>query len=698
MKYNETGIEVAFIENLLANTYIPDIPFGKLADEEADEGNKIETCYLDKLHIYKNEGEILSEYQFGKRYPNLTSNFISNNSYYTPDLHEAFGRYIKFYDDFYNIPVKGMYNCFSNRWVDSCCKKDNYKTFLVPIKWFHTYSIYLQSGYTVYARPIFFNGTEEQKVDEPTKEGQPSPITGLLNIADTAIFPTANIPEVYKVEDVFNSLTTDKGVNKNFLYSREDMLYLAVSVHNDFTGKIVVLEDENSSVLNKELLSSSVQDSIPYSSKLFSYIMDRVITPISNPYYITQLQEKLKKIDPSLTFIKGIFSEEMRNFLANLFSIEVPQLYGETVSDLTGYVDREIEEWLDNNSEALKTAVKERDKIKEYNYQYKYFWEDGTEFTEEEYSRVVNPNPTIVTDVIQLQDAYTPFSNVFYGWRDSSNFNLEVNSYEIKLPDLNSDFIRIITPYKHLRHCRLSITIYLNNTDFAFSDIFVDNTIREYSAKNEQFSETVTLNFQIIDGILFVSHNGATVNQVTGVKIDSATISNIFYLPCVDETICCEFLDEHFTTVRALSQHSVNLNHTNLYIDKIFFGDNPPDYIGLDVGDYGCMVIDVNNNRIASTSQYYFNTEYNNIPCTLYIKDGSGDTGTDATIKHIYYSKYPDTNIPQSIEEFDNIQKYTDTIYGFTINGELNSGYWTESPFDNTEIIVRVEQLPEVEE
>ena len=157
--FNRNNSEIYFIRDLLESTYIPTVRiFSKYTNIQPTNKQSVVATYdvdttpydvvssESNLEVYKNETFILdnkvmlcdpntdaitgktytindsrdvSRYFFGNRYSNITTNYVSNRNYYDTGMHEALGRYLRAYRDFYHIDVMNFYNCFSNRFISS---------------------------------------------------------------------------------------------------------------------------------------------------------------------------------------------------------------------------------------------------------------------------------------------------------------------------------------------------------------------------------------------------------------------------------------------------------------------------------------------------------------------------------------------------------------------------------------------------
>lgn len=359
--FNRSNSEVDFIKDKLRSQYIPTvrvfsskaniqpIPKNSAYSIELDDDvitneageqyfdgesiiydNTIQTCSADennqlvKLN-YKNK------YVFGKFYPNISTNYISNKGYYDSDLHEYLGRYLRAYRDFTGIDVMNFYNCFSNRYISSytlpidpivmpqalTSKKPNptpsteeelsqlgavkknkttsaYKLIAFPILFDTKYSIKFYADYVgeIEYQAVWFNGesplgaVEMQQKNPSEPLSQPSDVEAITH----KVFVSSTISICigskdakrcyYKEQDNGSTvLTIEQDPNA---ISKQRLLYLFIKFSSTLNAPIVVLEQPKFTyAINNELmdLSTTNKEQIAFSDVLLEYLTDSVITP-----------------------------------------------------------------------------------------------------------------------------------------------------------------------------------------------------------------------------------------------------------------------------------------------------------------------------------------------------------------------------------------------------------------------------------
>lgn len=380
MKFNESNQQCSYIQNLLASTYIPTIRLIKnISPEEVASATSPGEVFIYNGFICKHTEtydektnqtipgyEIIDTYLFGKRYDCITKNFIAKNNYYSSELHEALGDYLRFYCDYHDMKIMPLYNCFSNKFVDNFSLpisynstndkleipsgKTNKRVIAVPIKLDREYSIWCSKAASGtfqfglynnkdYLTPFRLNG-------KPTKD----------NIISAAQSIALNF-----VEPQILSLKSDTFSPEQLavIKSQSKYLHLFLELNIDELRSLVILENNNErSVINNTLLLDEY-NLYPFSDKLFSYLNETVISP-ADPIKenIMRIQAELASNDFNIptyiynndtitesasqpgrrlkNYTKGNFDEATLSFIYNTYR-------NAGISDFTGYVDRDVE-------------------------------------------------------------------------------------------------------------------------------------------------------------------------------------------------------------------------------------------------------------------------------------------------------------------------------------------------------------------
>ncbi len=368
-KYNESSQTCSFIQNLLRSKNVPMLPI--LRDPEGLFSSKGTTndsiipkgfSYIHDGYFYLGQGDIegkpipplrKEKYIFGNKYPNMTNNYIPKESYYSSELHEYLGEYLRAYRDTYRVDLMGLYNCFSNRLIskvslpmirrerDSSSEADagqkttslfttwykfnepnnNYKVTCFPIKFNMEYKIKIYGSINgnIIIQPIFyFNGDylslspeggnpEASKITkpivfEPQTRIYTNSMTYELNLKDTAGYILRDIQSAGDL--------TERELTK-YLLENEKYLYLFIQVPQSQELQISVIEEaEYFQVVNNTLLNLKVNYNVPFSDRLLEFLTENVITPYDS---INQNITRIQTILLSSDFKKKYYKELIDN-------------------------------------------------------------------------------------------------------------------------------------------------------------------------------------------------------------------------------------------------------------------------------------------------------------------------------------------------------------------------------------------------
>lgn len=399
--FNVNTEEASYISNLLKANYIPTV---QIFNSEMNLGDKVsssegseeslptpielptyippkETFILDSTLQVNGENALIqfpstssgisyvSPYVFGKYYPNITSNYISNKRYYDTELHEYLGRYLRAYRDYYNVDVMNFYNCFSNRFITNyslpitfklnddlagikfSAYNSKYKVTAFPIEWDREYIIkfYDNNISNIGYQAVYFNGSEPLGYVDSDK------ITTIGSDSDPTVFKIT-IPLKREQEDESKRLHL------------KSLLYLFIQFPSIIEGPIVVLEQPtftraiNNSLLN---LSNNIDYQVAFSDRLLEYLTRNVICPSDpikqNIHLIQKVMQNLTKGSPS-----GIKEYSLNEHPSGTFDLDLQRaIYSyfyniEGIYDFIGFVDKDIEKRLTSAiNEVKKLETKE---------------------------------------------------------------------------------------------------------------------------------------------------------------------------------------------------------------------------------------------------------------------------------------------------------------------------------------------------
>lgn len=425
--FNQSNSEVEFIKDILRTNYTPTVRIfnthtniqpktsestfsdnidnqsliSRMYEEVTNEFFNKETIILNNtIQIGKSENNnivttksnYIKDYNFGKFYPNISSNFISNKTYYDSELHEQLGKYLRAYRDYYGIDIMNFYNCFSNRFFTTYAlpipynytdnyprlndNKDvfefssislpdynsKYKLTAFPILWDTDYKIkfYANNVSNITLQAVYFNG------DVP------------LGAAEYDISEGEYIPKIYNfgtsLEFTINigslpSKTLDLNEDNTKLYIknrvlRQKFLYLFIQFPVEIDSPIVVIEQPKfTNAINNSLLNLGNEiNQVAFSDTLLEYITGSAITPATSIHKnVHRIQEKVltedfykrfgvggpdyvgiksdinnlgymgRKVPDTYHFPPGVFDENLHQIIYKAF-------FREYIRDKNGYI------------------------------------------------------------------------------------------------------------------------------------------------------------------------------------------------------------------------------------------------------------------------------------------------------------------------------------------------------------------------
>ena len=397
MKYNfgDTSIITSQIKELLHDFNLPMIPVYTdttvLYDGRA---------YIKDNKIVKYENGEFTEiavYNYNRPVVNLTKNFTINSSNYDNYTHKYFGDYLRFMRDYKKLDLMGMYNCFSYEQP-----RRIYRT----LKFKNGFNLKIDTddnGFIYYVVPVKFNQIYTVAINSTTK-------FDMMCLFYNDIFVSATSDELieasYKVINgsryntpfLFSTYLKDNSGNDlvKKLWSKEKDLVLLLKLPKEELSTITILEGNYSACSNvadgsivtkfiynedklpevylskNSLLAVNNRKSYPFADRLVEYIFKNVITSNEEIHgNIERVQDNVYlSRGKTLEGYYGIWDDKLRNRIYQLmFKNDVTkgsnvrytreiQWEGEesgkkyekrfidTYSDLTGYVDRDVESML----------------------------------------------------------------------------------------------------------------------------------------------------------------------------------------------------------------------------------------------------------------------------------------------------------------------------------------------------------------
>ena len=379
--FNTSNSEVDFIKDKLRSEYVPTVrmfnsevniqPEFKTSSssDEIDSENVISNennyqffdgeniIYNDTIQVCKENNsekvnhKYVKRYDFGKFYPNITTNFISNKNYYSSELHEYLGRYLRAYRDYYKIDVMNFYNCFSNRFISSYTlpillyempyslttkapnspaisdnekvklglggNKNNlqYKLVAFPILFDTKYTVkfYTPSITEVQYQAVWFNGESPLGAVEvnQNKEGfdvtesntwEPKIYTEQMSSTFTICIGSKDAVDIQYSESETEDGSYNQGdlvlnFNEEKALSKQRNLYIFMMFPSDISAPIVVIEQPKFTyALNNELLElpQTEKEQVAFSDVLLEYLTGAVITSADTIHKnVHRIQQKI---------------------------------------------------------------------------------------------------------------------------------------------------------------------------------------------------------------------------------------------------------------------------------------------------------------------------------------------------------------------------------------------------------------------
>lgn len=393
-KMNESSLASGYIKQMLREFNLPKAAVLKNKMHVFDGRyymNAMEISKCIKSGIYGN-GAVLSkvtDYQYGRKYVNLTRNLEPRGTLYDSYTHEYLGDYLRFCRDFSGIDLMSMYNCFcgdtaknvslsfdvsdtidsSNKITASFDSSDSSSVlYVVPIRFGQQYTIGIDCAATIEVVACFY------------EDGSVTEFNDGLSIAlckGTYARHSGNAlskPFLYsKAKDYFDG----ENVNDRFMRS-ERSLVLLIKAPASNESSLTVLEGDfvkcsalsfskrgqeptfvvrnyDSSLKDKErdarpyysklqLLTVNDGETHPFADKLIDYLVGNVITPMDGiSDNIRRLQKSvINRFDETYSHARlpGAWEGVLRDY-----AYDLAKSRGALASsfDVLGYVDKDVE-------------------------------------------------------------------------------------------------------------------------------------------------------------------------------------------------------------------------------------------------------------------------------------------------------------------------------------------------------------------
>ena len=405
-------IESKFIKDLIATTplptidtlykgkwivpgcyYITDCNVVKANHIAVDENNNVDKDNYDAFQFdpdsFSSQLTIISPYKFDSSYPGLTSTYSSINDGYDSKTHYYLGNYLRCIRDLHDINLMPFYNCYNGEYVTdifintstttttanetevttikhSIIQSDpnvrGKKVISIPVKFGETYSIFVDCGTEVeimcgfYGNKGYISPTQTPAVEIKTENKY-------VSLKYTSF------------RDGF-TYTTPKPEKSTYPYTRFFKMFIQLPLNTE--SSIVVLEGDyttkdtaaidtfptkvrQNQTLLSDLSLNQIAGTVSYafSDRLIEYLTYNVITSeetitqnISRvqQYASSLINAKLNHTEPfsMLSSTPDVWDTKLQTYLFNLAK---ESKYIQNKLDLTGYVDKDVEQVITRGQE-----------------------------------------------------------------------------------------------------------------------------------------------------------------------------------------------------------------------------------------------------------------------------------------------------------------------------------------------------------
>lgn len=386
-KFNNDNIITGYIKQLLHSFNLPTCKVFDTVDEFLNyyppevgvmgivKNYKNNNSYL----LYKEGNEIKrgQVYALNHEYLNVTTNLGLFNGIYDSSCHKYLGDFLRFVRDYLNIDLMGMYNCFANEILVD----DKYKYIIIPMKHNTKYTIAFDGKDYDY---LFTYETTLEKIAANFKDNnyKNKPSSGYKKRTSTFLNPFLLTSLIGEDTLITGGLNAGKKIYSCF---KEKLYKLVIRVKVTDNPVITVLEgdytkakqefapicanfekgvDYSNIDLNNYLSDLQLLDfhlgqkdvSYPFADKLLEYLTGLAITP-DDPISQNIIDAKIKfnsKFKLPVIPVNGKFTANDRLRCLDLFGRS--KYWNKSTYDLLGYVDKEIEECLDDETLKIREA------------------------------------------------------------------------------------------------------------------------------------------------------------------------------------------------------------------------------------------------------------------------------------------------------------------------------------------------------
>lgn len=377
--------------------YVTDCNIVKANHIAVDENNNVDKDNYDAFQFDPDKSSsqltIISPYKFESSYPGLTSTYSAINDGYDSKTHYYLGNYLRCIRDLHDINLMPFYNCYNGEYVPDIAIDSTTKTIIqsnpnlkgkkvisIPIKFGETYSIFIDCSTEVeimcgfYGNKGYISPAQTAAVEIKTENKYAS--LRYTSFRDGFTYTTPK-PEksTYPYTRFFKMfiqlpLNTDSSITvlegdyttKNIAYST-----IEIPLDNKNEKKLITAIDnfptkvrQNQTLLS-DLSLTQIAGTVSYafSDRLIEYLTYNVITSeetitqnISRiqQYASSYINAKLNHTEPFnlLSSTPDVWDTKLQTYLFNLAK---ESKYIQNKLDLTGYVDKDIEQVITRGQE-----------------------------------------------------------------------------------------------------------------------------------------------------------------------------------------------------------------------------------------------------------------------------------------------------------------------------------------------------------
>lgn len=307
--FDSTFPELGAIKELLKEFNLPKYPVAT-DDTKLYDGK----MYIDGLELCRynaTTGRLhkMGDYYFNRPMLNLTTDITITTSYYSTDLHEYLGNYLRFIRDYCKLNLMSLYNCFSNRVIFPENYDENYNYYAIPVKFNQVYTIGFDSPVPVEIYCTIWDSVEIESLSA-------------LNVLKSN---TKQIVQGCTIDNPF-VYTKLKDFDATDFLSQFDNLKLIIKLPVNNRTSITVLEGDYSydtihdgtvtttmthgQKYDKEYLKSYPTDlslfkvndlkKHPFADRLVEYLLDTAITQVDI------LDDNIKRVQEYLLYLRRV--------------------------------------------------------------------------------------------------------------------------------------------------------------------------------------------------------------------------------------------------------------------------------------------------------------------------------------------------------------------------------------------------------